>query len=84
LACKGTLQVRMPHLRLLVSFVLLCLASSASARSSTQQGPPLQESTSYGAHTAKTYFDPASNSKDAYFVILKGPVGFSCGSPQST
>ena len=38
----------------------------------SKQGPPLQESASYGSYIAKTYFDPASNSNDAYFEILKG------------
>jgi hypothetical protein len=46
------------------------MTSAAQARSS-KQGPPLQESVSYGSYAANTYFDPASNSNDAYFEILK-------------
>ena len=58
------------YLALLVSFAMIWMASPAPARS-TNQGPPLQESASYASYIAKTYFEPASNSKDAYFEILK-------------
>ncbi len=33
--------------------------------------PPLQKSASFGDYTVNTYFDPASNKKDAYFEILR-------------
>lgn len=33
--------------------------------------PPLQNSASFGDYTARTYFDPSSNQKDAYFEILR-------------
>src|SRR5215469_14646439 len=45
---------------------------AAPARSSTStHRPPLQKSASFGAYTVNTYFDPNSNTKDAYYEILK-------------
>ena len=71
MARKRTPQIATARLALLISFAMIWTASLASARSGTKPGPPLQESISYGSYVATTYFDPASNSKDAYFEILK-------------
>ena len=46
----------------------ICLPSQAAVAGG---GPPLQSSSSFGDYTARTYFDPASNKKDAYFEILR-------------
>ena len=46
--------------------VVMSLAADSFAKP-----PPLQKSASFGDYTAKVYFDPSSNKKDAYFQILK-------------
>ncbi len=63
-----------PALRPLSVFLIavLWIASTASARAgSSKPRPPLQKTASFGAYTVNTYFDPDSNTKDAYFEILK-------------
>jgi hypothetical protein len=68
---KRTSQVINAYLVFLVPSVTIWMASLALAGSS-KQGPPLQDSAGYGSYIAKTYFDAASASNDAYFEILKG------------
>jgi hypothetical protein len=58
------------YVAFLVLSAMLWIASTA--RPGTEEVPPLQESISYGSYVVKTYFDPASNSRDAHFEILKG------------
>jgi hypothetical protein len=70
MAPKRTVQVTNVYLAALVSSAMISMASPAAAQSS-KQDTPLQESASYGSYIAKTYFDPASTSNDAYFEILK-------------
>jgi hypothetical protein len=48
----------------------IAFASPVRAASS-DKGPPLQKSASFGRYVTNTYFDPASNAKDAYFEILR-------------
>jgi hypothetical protein len=50
--------------------IALPLGAFARAQSSKQR-PPLQKSASSGAYVVNTYFDPDSNTNDAYFEILK-------------
>ena len=52
---------------LLVS--LFALAEDARAASKTH--PPLKKTASFGDYTANTYYDQNSNTKDAYYEILK-------------
>ena len=54
---------------LTAAVALPLLALSAQAAGSHAQ--PLQKSASFGGYTANIYFDPESNTKDAYFEILK-------------
>jgi hypothetical protein len=44
---------------------------AASAASPSKQGPPLLKSASFGAYTVNTYFNPDSNTKYAWFEILR-------------
>ncbi len=37
----------------------------------SKHGPPLLKSSSFGAYVVNTYFDPDSNTNDAYFEILR-------------
>jgi hypothetical protein len=65
---------RTAALRALFVFLItaLWIAFAAPGRSaSSKHGPPLQKSASFGAYTANTYFDPDSNTRDAYFEILR-------------
>ncbi len=48
------------------------IAVAVPARwASNKHGPPLQKSASFRTYTVNTYFDPNSNTKEAYFDILK-------------
>lgn len=55
---------------LAVAIVVLGFAVPQPSASS-KQSPPLQKSASFGAYSVSTYFDPNSNTKDAYYEILK-------------
>jgi hypothetical protein len=56
----------------MLAIAIFCIALAMPARSATsKQNPPLQKSESFGGYTVNTYFDPDSNSKDAYYEILR-------------
>jgi hypothetical protein len=55
---------------LAIAIMSVAIASPAHSAAS-KKGPPLQKSASYDGYIANTYFDPDSNTKDAYFEILK-------------
>jgi len=57
-----------PALALALSLIV---PMSPARAASSNQAPPLQKSVRFGDYTANTYFDPASNTKDAYFEILR-------------
>jgi hypothetical protein len=60
------------RLLLAVSIAMFWLAFGSPARStSSEKGPPLQTSGNFAGYVTNTYFDPASNTKDAYFEVLK-------------
>jgi hypothetical protein len=61
--------VRLPLVLWILMFEVALVPVARPA--SLEQGPPLQESASFGRYVANTYFNPASNSKDADFKILK-------------
>jgi hypothetical protein len=57
-------------LRAAIAMAWIAVAIPARAASS-KPGPPLQKSASFRAYTVNAYFDPNSNTKEAYFEILK-------------
>ncbi len=69
---------RAVRLLLAASIAMFWIAFASPARSASSQRsalsekvPPLQKSASFGRYVANTYFDPAANTNDAYFEILK-------------
>jgi hypothetical protein len=58
------------RLSLAIATCWIALAPRVESASS-RKVPLLQNSASFGGYVANTYFDPASNTKDAYFEILK-------------
>jgi hypothetical protein len=50
--------------------LIAAAAVSAALAASSAKAPPLQKTATFKSYTANTYFDPNSNSKDAYFEIL--------------
>jgi hypothetical protein len=67
---RGRMLSKCIWLLLAIASFWIALAPRAEAASS-RKGPPLQNSASFGGYVANTYFDPASNTKDAFFEILK-------------
>jgi hypothetical protein len=54
--------------RLLLAIATFWIALAPRAEAVwSKKGPPLQNSASFGGYVANTYFDPSSNTKDAYF-----------------
>jgi hypothetical protein len=56
---------------LALSIAMCWIALASVAQPASKNGPPLQKSASFGTYVANTYFDPASNNRDAYFEILR-------------
>jgi hypothetical protein len=66
------LSATIARLALIFPIATFLIASELPARCAlSRHSAPLQKSASFGAYTANLYFDPNSNTKDAYFEILK-------------